>query len=201
MTTDDDPPPGVRRLLDALPAPPVRPVDLPAVYAAAARHEARAARRWRRAAGAAAALAAGVLAFAALPALEVRAGGGGITIRWDAGPPAGDPPPAPGADRVARLEDRLREAEARLGRLDEQARRVEDLAAAQAELKDLLLAVSSDLNRLEAAQAGSAEQQQKLAAWLSARLRDVDGRLAEVRKDSTAIYTLVTDARKRFPQE
>lgn len=206
MTADDPQHPEVRRLLDALPAPAVRPVDLHELYAAAARHQARAAKRWRRLAAAAIAAAAGVLILALLPRLEVRAGGGEFAVRWG-GPAAADVRPAAEdpadrlAARLAVLEAEGRRADAALARLADRTKQVEELAAAQQELKDLLLVVAADVDRLDGSQKAAADQQRRLSAWLSARLRDVDGRLAEVRKDNTAIYTLVTDARKGTVKE
>jgi hypothetical protein len=191
---DDD----VRRLLDELPAPAVRPVDLPALYAAAGELHSRRLRRWKRAALTAAAVAAGVFGLAVLPRLEVRAGNGELAVRWGQ---RDETPPTPAVEdrtgaRLAALEAQVRQSEAKLARLEGRASQVDELTAAQKELKDLLLTVAADVDLVTTTQKGSAERQDKLAAWASVRFRDVDDKLAEVRKDHTAMYTLITDCRK-----
>jgi hypothetical protein len=196
MTTPpDDPYPAVRRLLDELPPPEVRPVDVPAVYAAAAAVQARQARRWKYAAAAAAALAAGVGLFAVLPGLEVRAGNGELAVRWGPPPAAAGSEADPTAARLAAAEAAARAAAAKADRLEERLKEIDRLTYAQRELKDLLLVVAADANKLDQTQQAAAEHQRKLAVWVAAQLRDVDGKLAEVRKDSSAMYTLIADSR------
>src|SRR5262245_7783395 len=87
---------GVRRALDALPAPPVE-VDLPRLYRAEADRRARQLRRWRRAAVALAGAAAVLLLVVGLR-LELRVEAHQLVVRWGTPPPA--PPP------VARAEAR-----------------------------------------------------------------------------------------------
>ena len=96
MTPDDDFP-DVRRALDAVPEPPVLPLDPAAIYRAALDREARSARRWKLAAGAGALVAAGLLLAAVLPKLEVRATGNEFAVRWG---PAEPPPVAPKPEPV-----------------------------------------------------------------------------------------------------
>jgi hypothetical protein len=196
--TYDDPLPDVRDLLDALPEPSVRPVDVPAIYTAAALlergcvsapyPEARRLIRWKKLAGAAAAVAAGLFTFAFLPKVEVRFG--------DRPGPTQPSREDRDGERLARLEAQVRFSEAKMSRLEAQSNRVEELDAAQKELKDLLLVVAKDVNTLAESQNGSDEWRRKLIEGLAARLAEVDGRLAEVRKDNTAMYTLITDRKQ-----
>ena len=76
----------VRRLLDAVPAPPIE-VDLPWLYQSLADRQARRLRRWRGVALVFGAVAA-VLLLAIGLRVEVRLQSGQMVVRW------GDPPPA-----------------------------------------------------------------------------------------------------------
>src|SRR5262245_18431512 len=89
---------GVRRALDALPAPPVG-VDLPRLYRAEDDRRARQLRRWRRAA-VALAVAAAVLLLVVGLRLELRVEAHQLVVRW------GTPPAAPESPPVARAEAR-----------------------------------------------------------------------------------------------
>lgn len=136
----------IRRLLDAIPAPPVEPVDVAAIYREAAAMQARSVRRWKRAACAGALVAAAVLLAAVLPKLEVRVTGTEFVARW--GPP--DPPvvvpapspaapvqvlPAPDSAVLAKLE----ELDARFGRAANHDKKLKDL-------EDLLLTLAIDVD-------------------------------------------------------
>lgn len=179
MTTDDYP--DLRKLLDAVPAPDTRPVDLVALYRAAADRQARSARRWKRMALAGAALAAGVLLVALLPRLEFRASEHEFAVRWgirpEPHPPA--PPPEPQPDpRVERL-------------LDEQSRQFAAIRATNskhAELQDLLLTLAADVNDRDQA------QQAKIAALtktLTAFEADTARQFADAEKTNSALYEVV----------
>jgi hypothetical protein len=145
-------------------------------------------------------VAAGVLVAAVLPRLEVRAGNGEIAVRW--GKPTGVTTQLQNGigggmgSLVSSHAERLTELEARVRAAEERTKQVEELAAAHRELKDLLLVVAADVSKLDDSQKAAADRHRTLASWVSTRLRDVDGSLADVRKDQTAMYTLVTDCRK-----
>lgn len=83
---------GVRRLLDAVPAPRVE-VDLPRLHQSLADRQARRLRRWRRGALALGAVAAALLLTVGLR-LEVRLEAGQMIVRWGE-PPSPVPAPPP----------------------------------------------------------------------------------------------------------
>lgn len=148
MTTDDETPPGLRRLLDAVPEPTVRPVDVPAILAAAAEAQVRAARFWRRTAAATAALAAGLLIFTlARPA-----------------PPAADPG--------------IEDLKARLARLEAAAPDPATHEAKLKELRDLVLTLADDVNerdeKTRAAVVAVIRQMQAFDAASAARWADAE---------------------------
>lgn len=101
------------------PLPSLARVDLPALYAEAARRAALRLRRWRRLAYAAGMLAVAVVLLAIVPRLEVRIEAHQAVVRW--GVPPEMPPPIVDAPRTA--------AEP----LDEQLRLVSDLLQALAD--------------------------------------------------------------------
>ena len=156
------------RLLDTVPAAELPPVDVAAIYQHAAARQATIARRWRTAT-VFAALAASVIAFVSLP----------VRISW------GDPPieskTLVTGERLARME----------ARIDENAARTEKLAASHGELRDLLASVSTEVAKRDAA------SDDDTLVWVSVtvRLKTVDEKLAEVRKDTAALYTLVSAPR------
>jgi hypothetical protein len=85
----------LRRLLDAVPAPPVA-VDLPALYRNAAAQQARWLTRWRRTVFASLAAAAAVVVALLLSRVELRIDANQVVLRWGAVPAAPQPaPPAP----------------------------------------------------------------------------------------------------------
>ena len=167
--TDDD----LGRLLDAVPAVDLPPVDLASIYLKAATRQATITHRWRTVT-VFAALAASVIAFVSLP----------VRISW------GDPPVAvaPAESKIMVTEERLARMEARIA---EQTARMEKLASSHGELRDLLTSVSADVVKRDAA------ADDDTLAWVSVtdRLKTVDEKLAEVRKDTAALYTLVSAPR------
>jgi hypothetical protein len=184
MTPDDDFP-DVRRALDAVPEPPVLPLDTAAVYRAALDRQARSARRWKLAAGAGALVAAGLLLAAVLPRLEMRFAANEFAVRW--GPP--DPPPvAPMPEPVPPVTDpRL------LARIDELDTRLRDLGKADAELrelKELLLTVAADVSERD-------ERQKEAIASLTRYLRAFEAtageRFRQTEQTSAALYAAIFD--------
>ena len=155
-------------LLNAVPEPTVPPVDLPRLYAEAGAMQARRAVRWKRAA-LGFALAASVFGVLASP------------LRW------GDAPPAP----INRDDDAVRE----LAR--ENSARLAALEANQAELKDLLLLVAADAHTAQSGQLAAHDRHAKLAMWVVAQFAESDAKFADLRKDSSAMYSLVTAPRGR----
>jgi hypothetical protein len=93
----------LRRSLDAVAAPPVAPVDLPRLYADAARVQQRQLRRWRRAALALLGAAAVLLAVVGLR-LELRVEAHQLVVRWGA-PAETAPQPEPSPPRHAEMVD------------------------------------------------------------------------------------------------
>jgi hypothetical protein len=89
----------LRRALDAVAAPAVAPVDLPRLYADAARLQQRQVRRWRRAALALLGAAAVLLAVVGFK-LELRVEAHQLVVRWGA-PTEAVPQPEPIAPQHA----------------------------------------------------------------------------------------------------
>jgi hypothetical protein len=178
--TDDFP--DVGRMLDAVPAPDSKPVDLAAVYRAAAERQAAVGRRWRRVAAGVAALAAAVLLVAWLPRLEFRVTGHEFAVRW--GTPPEPAPPAPSSD--PRIEELLAE----------QSRQLAAIRAANtqhAELQDLLLTLAADVNdRDQQQQARIAALTKKLTAFEA----DTARQFADAEKTNSTLYDAVFNARK-----
>jgi hypothetical protein len=173
--------PDLRKLLDAVPAADPRPVDLAALYRAAADRQAGSARRWKRVALAAAALAAGVLLVALLPRLEFRASDHEFAVRW--GTPPEPPPPAPPPE--PKPDPRIEEL------LEEQSRQLVAIRATNgkhAELQDLLLTLAADVSdRDKAQQAKIAALTKKLTAFEA----DTARQFADAEKTNTALYDAV----------
>jgi hypothetical protein len=84
----------VRRLLDAVPAPPGA-IDLPRLYREAAGEQALRWRRWRRLAVVSLAAAAAVTAVVFLSRLEIRMDAHQVVLRWGAVPAAPEVPQPP----------------------------------------------------------------------------------------------------------
>lgn len=175
--------PDLRKLLDAVPAPDPRPVDLAAVYRAAAERQATVSRRWRRVAVGVAAVAAGVLLVALLPRLEFRLTGHEFAVRWDNPPEPAPPPPATPDPRIEQL-------------LNRQSEQLSDLQATNrkhAELQDLLLTLAADVNDRDK------QQQVKVAALtkkLTAFEADTARQFADAEKTHSALYDAVFSSRK-----
>ena len=173
--------PDLRKLLDAVPGADPRPVDLAALYRAAAERQARSARRWKRLALAGVALAAGVLLVALLPRLEFRASGHELAVRW--GTPPEPPPPAPPPEptRDPRIEQLL-------GEQSRQLAAIRATNSKHADLQDLLLTLAADVtDRDKAQQAKIAALTKKLTAFEAATARQ----FADAEKTNTALYDAV----------
>lgn len=177
--------PDVRKLLDAASTPDPRPVDLAAIYRAAAERQAVVSRRWRRAAVAGAALAAGVLAFALLPRLEFRVSDHEFTVRWGTPPeiPPSVPPPQQPDPRIEQL-------------LEEQSKQLAAIRSTNtkhAELQDLLLTLAVDVSDRD-------KQQQARVAVLTKQLTafeaDTARQFADAEKTNSALYDAVFSSRK-----
>jgi hypothetical protein len=170
----------VRKLLDAVPATDPRPVDLAALYRAAAERQAAVSRRWRRVALAGAAVAAGVLAVALLPRLEFRITDHEFAVRWGTPP---EPPHTPPDPRIEQL-------------LDEQSKQLAAIRATNAkhaELQDLLLTLATDVSDRDK------QQQTRIAALtqkLTAFEADTARQFADAEKTNTALYDAVFSVRK-----
>jgi hypothetical protein len=162
----------VRRLLDAVPAPPAA-VDLPRLYREADARRQRRLRLWRRLALAAgAAAAAAVAALVGGPRLEVRLEAHQVVLRWGAPPDAPPPDHRPGpAEGVAAAPPPSLPTD-----VDERLRLLGDLVQA--------LAADADLR--------DGRRQQELAG-LRAQLRSLQQQMAEMQmatdKDRAAIYS------------
>jgi len=174
--------PDVRTLLDAAPVPEPRPVDLAALYRAAAERQTAVSRRWRRVAIGGAVLAAGVLLVAFLPRLEFRLTGHEFTVRW--GTPPESVPVAPASDpRIEQL-------------LEEQSKQLAAIRATNtkhAELQDLLLTLAADVSDRDK------QQQAKIAALgkkLTAFETDTARQFADAEKTNSALYDAVFSSRK-----
>jgi hypothetical protein len=172
--------PELRKLLDAVPPPDPLPVDLTRLYRDALDRQTRTARRWRRIAGGVAALAAGVLVFALLPKLEVRANGHEFAVRWGT-PPEPEVKPDPGIQHL----------------FDEQAKQLAALRAANlkhTELQELLLTVAADVNQRD-------KDQQKRLTALAKRLGEFESlttrQFQETEKNSTALYNVVFNGKPK----
>lgn len=168
--------PDVRKLLDAVPTPESRPVDLAALYRAAAERQAAVSRRWRWVAIGGAALAAGLLLVAFLPRLEFRVSGHEFAVRWGVPPEtAPTPPPDP---RIEQL-------------LDEQSKQLAAIRASNskhAELQDLLLTLAVDVSdRDKQHQARIAALGKKLTVFETETARQ----FADAEKTNTALYDAV----------
>jgi len=176
--------PDVRKLLDAVPPPEPQPVDLAAIYRAAAERQAVVSRRWRRATVVGAMLAASVLALALLPRLEFRASDHEFAVRWGTPPELPPtPPPAPLDPRVEQL-------------LDEQSRQLAAIRATNAkhaELQDLLLTLASDVSDRDQAQQAKVEALTKqLTTFEAVSVRQ----FADTEKTNSALYDAVFSNRK-----
>lgn len=167
----------VRRLLDAVPVPPLPPVDVAAIFADALDAETRSARRWKRAAVAAAALAAGLLAFA----LGTYAG------RRDEPAPVAVQPELMPDPRVGELVEGQRKMIAAL----------RDANGRHAELQDLLLTLARDVNTRD-------EERTRQFAALADRLREFEAVTAkqfqESERTNTALYNVVFPSKPRGDQ-
>jgi hypothetical protein len=171
--------PDVRRALDAVPVPPLPPVDVAAIYHTALESQARSARRWKRVAAGVSALAAGVLAFALIPNLE---------LRWKTPPMAVVVPPATPPDpRVAELIDEQRKLFALL----------RDSNAKHADLQDLLLTLARDVADRDTGRRND-------LAELAAKLREFETVTArqfqESERTNTALYNVVFAAKPKGDQ-
>jgi anti-sigma factor RsiW len=156
----------VRGLLDAVPAPLVR-VDLPRLYAEAARRQERRLRRWRRAALVALSAAALVLLAFGL-SLQIRLEGHQVVVRWGAPPPLAEPsPPNPQVPLVA---------------LEPAAVTAEDIQL----VKKLIHALAADVHLRD-------REQREAIARLQNRLEALDsqsqGRWTALGRDVLALYT------------
>ncbi len=177
--------PDVRRLLDAVPPPEPKPVDLAALYRAAAERQAVVSRRWRRVAVGVAALAAGVLLVAFLPRLEFRVTDHEFAVRWGTPPDVPSPVPSPRQPdpRVERL-------------LEEQSTQLAAIRATNAkhaELQDLLLTLAGDVSDRDR------QQQAKIAGLtkqLTAFEADTARQFADAEKTNSALYDAVFSSRK-----
>lgn len=173
----------VRTLLDFVPAPDPKPVDLAAIYRAAAERQAAVSRHWRRVAVGVAALAASVLLFALLPRIEFRITDHEFAMRWGSPPEPPPVPPTPPDPRIERL-------------MEEQSHQLAALRATNAkhaELQDLLLTLATDVNDRDR------QQQARLAAVtkkLTAFEADTARQFADAEKTHTALYDAVFTARK-----
>jgi hypothetical protein len=158
---------GVRRLLDAAPAPAVS-VDVAAVYRRAAERQARSARRWRRIACAAGVGLAAAIALAVGLRLEVRVEAQQVVLRWGAppAPPAPPPPPAPAVRPLPPAVSDVTEEQLRL-------------------LSELVQALAADVR-------GRDERQQQEIDALRRRVQEVQlqsvQRWESAERDLTAIY-------------
>lgn len=175
--------PDLRKLLDAVPVPEPKPVDLAAVYRAAAERQAAVSRRWRRVSVGVAALAAGVLLVALLPRLEFRFSGHEFAVRWGTPPEPAPSPPATPDPRVEQL-------------LQEQSQQLAAIRAANtkhADLQDLLLTLATDVNdRDKLQQARVAALTKKLTTFEA----DTARQFADAEKTHSALYDAVFSARK-----
>jgi hypothetical protein len=183
MTPDDDFP-DVRRALDAIPDPPVPPLDTAAIYRAALDRQVRSARRWKLAAGVGALVAAGLLLAAVLPKLEVRFAANEFAVRWG---PADPPPVAPEPVPTPSTDPRL------LAHVNELDTRVRDLGATDAglrELKELLLTLAADVNERD-------EKQKDAIASLTRYLRAFEAasgeRFRQTEQTNAALYSAIFD--------
>ena len=173
----------IRTLLDGVHTPTPKPVDLAAMYRAAAERQAAVSRRWRRVAVGLAVLAAGVLLFALLPRIEFRITDHEFAMRWGSPPEPPPVPPTPPEPRIERL-------------MEEQSHQLAALRATNAkhaELQDLLLTLATDVNDRDR------QQQAKLAALtkkLTAFEADTARQFADTEKTHTALYDAVFTARK-----
>ena len=185
MTPDDDFP-DVRRALDAIPDPPVLPVDTAAIYRAALGRQVRSARRWKLAAGAGALVAAGLLLAAVLPKLEVRFAANEFAVRWG---PADSPPvvPEPVPEPTPSTDPRLL---ARVNELDTRIRALGTTGADLRELKELLLTLAADVNERD-------EKQKDAIASLTRYLRAFEAasgeRFRQTEQTNAALYSAIFD--------
>lgn len=182
MTPDDD----IRRLLDAIPAPNVEPVDVAAIYRDAAAIQARSARRWKRAACVGALIAASVLLAALLPKLEVKLTGSEFVVRWGPAEPAPVVPPSPAPLLPApdsAILAKLDELDARLAHAARHDKKLKDL-------EDLLLTLAVDVD----------DRDGKRRTDLANLVRDLNQLRADTRlhqqqaeKTNAAFYTAIFD--------
>lgn len=177
--------PELRKLLDAVPPPDPRAVDLAALYRAAAERQAAVSRRWRRLAVIGAALAAGLLLGAFLPRLEFRFADHEFAVRWGTPPEREPQPPIPHAPDP-RIEQLLQEQ-------SQQLAAIRATNAKHSELQDLLLTLATDVNDRD-------KQQQTRIAVLTKKLTafeaDTARQFADAEKTNTVLYDAVFSARK-----
>lgn len=187
----------VRRLLDAAPAPPVRPVDPAAIYRDAHDRQVRVARRWRRAAIGGSVVAASLLAFALLPKLEVKAGDGAFVVRW--GGPAPVPVPAPAPTPIlppapvpAPPPDPT--ILARLSALEERSRVLADYEKKWKELEGLIVTVAADVDDRDARQKEQLAALQKQLHTFEVTTRE---QLRQTEQSQSALYAAIFDPSRR----
>lgn len=176
-------PPDLCKLLDAVPTPDPKPVDLVALYRAAAERQAVVSRRWRRVSVGVAALAASVLLVALLPRLEFRLTGHEFAVRWGTPPEPLPTPHTPPDPRIQQL-------------VEEQSKQLAAIRAANtkhAELQDLLLTLAVDVGDRDT------QQRTKIAALtkkLTAFEADTARQFAVAEKTNATLYDVVFSTRK-----
>jgi predicted anti-sigma-YlaC factor YlaD len=164
---------GVRRLLDAAPAPDVQ-VDVRAIYRQSAERQQRSARRWRRVAAVLAGATAALLLLAFLTRVEIVVQPREIVVRWGpAASQAAEPQAADASASAVATTDRGESAASRA--LDERVRVI----------SDLVHALAADVD------ARDARYQQDLAT-LSGIVQDLrrqsDRHWTAARRDVAALY-------------
>jgi hypothetical protein len=175
----------VRRLLDAVPAPPVT-VDLPRLYREAAEQQSLRLRRWRRVACAALAVAAAVVAVVCLSRLEVSLDANQLVLRWGTVP---EPPEVPAPAPAPHPEPPMLPPTAAMapGEVEQQLRL----------LSDLMRALSDD------AEVRDGRRQQEINQ-LRAQVRGLQQQMAELRlateKDVSALYAAQFPDREKGTQ-
>lgn len=178
-------PEDLRKLLDSVPPPDPKPVDLAALYRAAAERQAVVSRRWRRVAVGGAVLAAGVLLAAFLPRLEFRLTGHEFAVRWGTPPdaPPLTPPPQQPDPRIEQL-------------VEEQSKQLAAIRSTNtkhAELQDLLLTLAVDVSDRDTQhQTRIASLTKKLTAFEA----DTARQFADAEKTNATLYDAVFTARK-----
>lgn len=164
---NDDIPPDVRRLLDALPSPELPPVDVAAILGHEVERHQSAARFWKWVAGVSAGLAAGVLVAA------------GLRDR-----------PAAATAEVESLRTRLAKLEATPAAAPPDTAKLE---AKLNDINDLLLTLAADVNQRDEKQRQALRTLTKQVADLGALS---DSRWADAKQTSDALYILHQYSRK-----